>query len=147
MVFEDSKKIMIMKKCSKCGFECEYKKTEKYFHKNKTTKDGLHSWCKKCRKKYYQEQKEQARKNHHKCSLKKNNLTQKEYENIFIEQNGRCVICGSEFEKPPDKDHNHKTGKFRGLLCNRCNKVLGSVKDNIFILFTMIKYLQNNKIK
>jgi len=45
-------------------------------------------------------------------------------------------------------DHCHINGNFRGWICDRCNRVLGSVKDNILLLKAMIKYLEsaNDKI-
>jgi len=42
-------------------------------------------------------------------------------------------------------DHCHETGKFRGWLCGRCNKVLGLVKDSESILNNMSEYLKDNK--
>lgn len=42
-------------------------------------------------------------------------------------------------------DHCHKTGIFRGWLCHRCNRVLGSVYDDIDLLQSMIIYLQENQ--
>lgn len=41
-------------------------------------------------------------------------------------------------------DHCHIKGHFRGWICDRCNRVLGSVKDDIILLELMIKYLENN---
>lgn len=41
-------------------------------------------------------------------------------------------------------DHCHKTGKFRGWICYRCNNALGSVSDQISILMKMIEYLKKN---
>ena len=38
-------------------------------------------------------------------------------------------------------DHDHETGKFRGWICDRCNKTLGLVNDNRQILESLIKYL------
>ena len=38
-------------------------------------------------------------------------------------------------------DHCHKLGHFRGWICDRCNRVLGSVKDDVLILKKMIEYL------
>ncbi len=38
-------------------------------------------------------------------------------------------------------DHDHKTGKFRGWICQRCNRVLGFVKDNKELLNRLIDYL------
>jgi hypothetical protein len=56
-----------------------------------------------------------------------------------------CEICGS-FREATKKamcfDHDHKTGKFRGWICYRCNMALGLVMDNIGILGNMIQYLQ-----
>jgi len=51
----------------------------------------------------------------------------------------QCELCGSIgvicF------DHCHKTGKFRGWICRRCNLVLGMVKDNQELLVSMVDYL------
>jgi len=38
-------------------------------------------------------------------------------------------------------DHDHKTGKFRGWICVRCNIILGKIKDNKKILELLISYL------
>ena len=39
-------------------------------------------------------------------------------------------------------DHCHSNGNFRGWLCDRCNRVLGSVKDDVKLLKAMINYLE-----
>lgn len=44
-------------------------------------------------------------------------------------------------------DHCHDGGHFRGWICDRCNRVLGCVKDNIELLNAMIKYLENDRGK
>ena len=59
----------------------------------------------------------------------------------------QCEICGvfgKDLKHGLCFDHDHKTGKFRGWICFRCNSVLGFVKDNKELLFTMIEYLKNN---
>jgi hypothetical protein len=48
-----------------------------------------------------------------------------DYEALLAAQGGGCAICGN----PPKTrrlhvDHDHKTGKVRGLLCHRCNRAL-----------------------
>ena len=51
-----------------------------------------------------------------------------DYNELFIQQGGKCAICGklqSEFDYPFHVDHDHKTGKVRGLLCSGCNTGLG----------------------
>jgi Recombination endonuclease VII len=43
---------------------------------------------------------------------------------LHQQQEGKCAICKEPMERP-NLDHNHKTGKIRGLLCPRCNLGLG----------------------
>jgi len=62
------------------------------------------------------------------------NITIDEYNKIFNNQNGSCKICGrhqSEFKQRLCIDHDHKTGKIRGLLCHPCNRFLGYINDDI----------------
>lgn len=68
-------------------------------------------------------------------------ISKEEYDRMFVNQNGRCAIC----RRPPKKfrlsvDHDHKTGKVRGLLCAPCNKVLGYV-ENVQWMEETKKYL------
>ena|SRR5579863_4387212 len=51
----------------------------------------------------------------------------------------QCELCGC-FTKTVF-DHDHSTGKFRGWLCDRCNRTLGQVKDSTALLDRMIQYL------
>jgi len=53
-----------------------------------------------------------------------------------------CELCGDTGRMC--FDHCHKTGKFRGWICIRCNFALGYVRDNEEILLKMIDYLKNN---
>lgn len=54
----------------------------------------------------------------------------------------KCELCGREGSIC--FDHDHKTGKFRGWICKKCNGALGMVDDNIQTLLLMIEYLNNN---
>ncbi len=70
-------------------------------------------------------------------------LSAKEYIEKITAQNNLCAICGDKKEgKVLCVDHDHKTGKVRGLLCGNCNIGLGNLKDNIQILQSAIEYLQ-----
>ena len=75
-------------------------------------------------------------------------ITHSEYQKLFDAQNGKCAIC----HKPKGKiafmvDHNHNTGKIRGLLCWTCNRGLGFFHDNADKLLAAAGYLKNtNKI-
>lgn len=53
-----------------------------------------------------------------------------------------CEICGAM--SVIHFDHDHKTGKFRGWICRRCNLVLGMVKDNQELLVDLSNYLKSN---
>ena len=61
-------------------------------------------------------------------------ITPEEYDRLLAEQGGRCAICRGlpEHTNRPKHwteifcvDHDHDTGKVRGLLCNDCNLVIG----------------------
>jgi hypothetical protein len=74
----------------------------------------------------------------------KYDLSLKEYEELFNIQCGVCIIC----HKPPTEqkpflvvDHDHETGKVRGLLCNNCNVALGLFGDVVENLRSAARYL------
>jgi Recombination endonuclease VII len=62
----------------------------------------------------------------------------------MLERQGGCAICGSPdpgWTKGWHVDHDHKSGALRGLLCNRCNLMLGHAKDSAVTLQAAIDYL------
>lgn len=71
-------------------------------------------------------------------------ITIDQYDEMFKTQNGVCWIC----HRPPKKmplhvDHDHKSGKVRGLLCHNCNYGIGRYfKDNIESLRRAVQYLE-----
>ena len=81
----------------------------------------------------------------HRCRLKNNyKLTVEEYEAMLRVQDGRCAICNAVFPKGrrPHVDHDHATGKVRGLLCARHNHGLGMFSDSEELLMAAAAYLQ-----
>ncbi len=85
------------------------------------------------------------------CFLNKNNsrykiykLNEAKFNEVLNSQNNKCAICHKEFKANRNTfiDHDHKTGNVRGLLCPKCNILLGTCNDNIEILKTAIKYLE-----
>lgn len=69
-----------------------------------------------------------------------------EYQRLFVKYGNKCGICRkpeSANNKVLSVDHDHKSGKVRGLLCNRCNKSLGFLQDNPELAFKIVKYLKN----
>lgn len=79
--------------------------------------------------------------------LKGYGITIEYYNQMFVDQNGLCAICGGHNTngRPLFVDHCHTTGKVRGLLCSHCNTGIGLLKDNITILQGAIKYLKSHQ--
>lgn len=72
-------------------------------------------------------------------------LTPEDYQEMLAQQNNVCAICGRrDRNKSLAVDHNHTTGKVRGLLCGRCNTGLGQFQDDIRLLASAIVYLEDN---
>ena len=61
----------------------------------------------------------------------------------YIEKHGPCHICGRS--KDLNVDHDHATGKIRGVLCNTCNMGLGCLGDNMDGLRKAAHYLKGIK--
>lgn len=71
---------------------------------------------------------------------------------LLKEQNGVCALCGLSETRtrngkvlPLHVDHDHITGKIRGLLCSNCNRGLGFLKDDIKIFLKIPGYLEKGK--
>jgi hypothetical protein len=69
------------------------------------------------------------------------------FERQMLLQQGKCVGCGMEFAwgdkfTTPHVDHCHKTNEVRGILCNRCNSVLGLCEDKPELLSKLARYLK-----
>lgn len=81
-------------------------------------------------------------------TLKKHfGLSLAEYEAILEKQNHRCAICKEPVGVKKRKlsvDHDHKSGKVRGLLCGACNPGLGSFHDKVEYLQAAIDYLRSH---
>lgn len=132
---------MNTKICTRCKEE-KSRDTISFPPHNKC-KDGLDSWCRKCRANYRSEI----------CRGKfRGQLTDDEVRKLKKQQH--CDICGgNEIAGSKNNihveqlyalvmDHNHNSGKFRGMLCHHCNRGLGNFKDNINTLQAAIEYLR-----
>lgn len=115
--------------------------TEFFFSNNKTSRRRI---CKTCVKRQ-REDRHQAEPSiraaaDRRALLKKYNLTEAAFELFWLWQAGRCAICFGPM-KPPHIDHDHKTGKVRGLLCFDCNTGIGKLRDSVDRLRSAIRYL------
>jgi hypothetical protein len=78
------------------------------------------------------------------------NLTGKELDSLTKWARGHCAACGILLIRIGTGlsegciDHNHKTNKFRAVICGRCNRALGLVKDKIDVLKKLIRYLKEH---
>lgn len=99
--------------CTHCHEK--FAETTEFFYTDKTHKNGLCSWCKACSK-------GAMRNSQYKCRY---GITLDDYNSVLEAQNGRCAICGELPSNHLCIDHDHKTGKVRGLLCISCNVALG----------------------
>lgn len=73
-------------------------------------------------------------------------ITLDDYNRMLDSQNGVCAICGkspSEYKRKLHVDHDHSTGKNRGLLCVRCNYGLGYFEEDMVILENAKKYISH----
>lgn len=127
------------KPCSVCQ---QVKKTDA-FSKSSRAVSGLFSQCRDCRKKT---RKNGAPKRKH-ALFHNYRMRPGDYEAMLEKQNGVCAICGSSdvanvSRKHFHIDHCHKTGVVRGLLCGRCNVMLGMSKDSPKVLLKAALYLE-----
>lgn len=148
-----------MKQCSIC------KKPSASFGPDSRSRDGFQSACRPClrikdaarRKK--ESERRNARQKQYWADLpaaekaKRNRqgtlgvygVSIAQFDQLLQKQKGVCALCKS----PPSGkktshlqiDHDHKTGRIRGLLCNECNTALGRLGDDVKGLSRALKYL------
>ena len=159
-----------MKICSKCGVS----KSLTEFWQTKANKDGLDGRCRTCaasakresrnrvkdrnpeewkqrcgeyrrrhRNKY---PKEYFKRQDRNLDLKRNfGITLKEYEAMLDACGHCCLICRlPEKKRSLAVDHDHVTGKIRGLLCSKCNTGIGLLNHSETLLRNAIDYLRKN---
>jgi hypothetical protein len=106
--------------------------------------------CKTCtkivNKTWVQSNRSKARANGFRWKLKTAyGLTEADYDAMLLFQEGRCKICQREFSEDrrlvPHVDHDHATGRVRGILCFTCNTGLGKFSDDAKLLQRAIDYL------
>ena len=72
-------------------------------------------------------------------------ITLEQKRQKWVDQNGKCANSGCQEKLDKNGahiDHDHKTGKIRGLLCRSCNLTIGNAKENVVRLRGLITYLQ-----
>lgn len=145
-----------LKRCRKCGET----KPLLAFYAHQTTKDGRANYCIECQcsasRDWHARNPDAVKRNnesqrHRDWKLQQFGLTSSSLKQMLEEQSGVCAIC----EKPETRtdprngqinslaiDHDHNTGRVRGLLCGSCNTGLGLLGDNEQAVQRAIDYLR-----
>lgn len=134
---------------------CEVTRPLSDFGKRPGYKDGRRRQCRFCRTKFERERRsnsayvykplppEVAHERHIKA---KYGLTRKQYLSMLASQDGACAICRSKSPGARCRnlfvDHCHRTGRVRGLLCNRCNLALSKFGDDLPGFRAVVAYLE-----
>lgn len=143
----------------KCG-RCKEVLGHQNFGSASGSSDGLQKWCRECRSKYDSDNRDsitrrarearQAKPEEYRrfrslaSKCRDYGISVSEYDEMLASQSGVCAICRKECKsgKRLSIDHNHETGEVRGLLCGKCNSVIGYADDCISTLRAAIEYLR-----
>lgn len=138
---------MVFKKCKRCE---EDKPVEEFGPKETRqlrsgkTQVYKRSYCKVCMRLFGREA---AARKPYSWIATRFRIPQEEALIWYQKTMGSCEICGTDWQEGQHKlciDHDHNTGKIRGVLCKPCNHVLGHSYDNIDTLESAISYLKRN---
>ena len=113
--------------CTRC--QVAKPATVEAFPLHNKKRNGLDSWCRECRTEYRNAN----------CRGKFRAVISDEALAKIKATVTQCVICGADGKLVVD--HDHKTGKIRGMLCNHCNRGLGHFRDDPMLLEFAAQYL------
>jgi len=135
------------KKCSKCGDM----KDLSCFDKRVNRKSGIQSMCRHCRASYPKNKYPERIRNYD--LLKTYGISSEDFENLLKSQNNCCAICNiNQYELKDRKkkflcvDHCHESGNIRGLLCDKCNRGIGLLGDDVSNLKSAVNYLSKYSV-
>ena len=140
----------VTKLCGVCG---ETKAIEQFALRSDS--GGRRHLCNKCKHKKYggwkRKNPAKAKVIQRRTNLKAWGLTMDDFAKMLDEQGGVCAICKHPSTRkchrtghpyPLVVDHDHATGKIRGLLCDKCNRAIGLLRDSVDVLEKAIAYLE-----
>ena len=122
--------------CSACGAV----KPLAEFPRNRSQRSGYGSYCKPCHNEIGRANREKNHGGNRNYHLRRRyGISADDADRMLAEQDGLCAICR---EAPAEHvDHDHKTGRVRGLLCFNCNGALGQFRDRRDLMLAAISYL------
>ncbi len=101
---------------------------------------GRGSYCKPCQNARTYESRQRLHGGSREYHLRRRyGIGVKAFEEMLEAQDGLCLICDKP--DPEHVDHDHETGKVRGILCFNCNQGLGNFRDDIRSLIRAVGYL------
>jgi hypothetical protein len=129
-----------VKRCPDCG---NYKPLEE-FPRNKRMRDGRHAYCKPCHNARGRESKDRLYGGNRDYHLKRRyGIGVAEFDDLVRGQGGACPICTKA--DPEHVDHDHVTGRVRGILCFNCNGGLGQFGDDAQRLYRAAFYVEDSE--
>ncbi len=124
---------------------CEVQR--EWYSRNKLSiKKKYKEWYDKNKKEESARARATYKKNHIRRRCVKWGFDVEEVTKLVEASDGNCdICCGVNANgKRLAIDHNHSTGKVRGLLCSLCNTAIGKFKDSPSLLMKAIKYLEKH---
>lgn len=120
--------------------DCETVKRVDEFVRTKAHVSGLHSYCKPCHNARGRASKDKVGGSRTYHLKRRYGLSAQDVAALVAAQGGVCALCR---EAPAEHvDHDHRTGRVRGILCFNCNGGLGQFRDREDLLALAIGYLQ-----
>ena len=122
---------------------CAQWKPNQDFPRNRSAVTGRAAYCKPCHNRIGRENREKLHGTTRQFHLRRRyGVDAVEVEWMILRQGGVCAVCGTG--NPAHVDHDHDTGKVRGVVCFNCNKGLGKLRDDPQLLRSAIRYLKKS---
>lgn len=159
-----------VKRCSKCKNDRPLSR----FALDRSRRDGLHSQCKDCQSAHAKQKRATDPEHVAKCRARskqyrasnpdayrnsvrdatlraKYGVGQADYEAMLKAQGGGCAICGRtnpgvSWGRNLHIDHDHSSGRIRGLLCQPCNTSIGKFNDDPALLRKAAAYIEHGGV-
>ena len=102
----------------------------------------------RCATHHRQVTRDRKKANHERSVQKTYGLEAGDYDRLYAEQGGLCAICrrARGISRRLAVDHNHVTGRVRGLLCSPCNQFIGYIRDEKAAFKRGYDYLERDEL-
>lgn len=122
--------------------DCSAFKPVDEFPRNRSAPDGRGGYCKPCHTVRGRKNRERLHgSTRHYHLVRRYGLSAAEVAALVDRQGGRCLICARDLGDKPHVDHDHATGRVRGVLCFNCNGGLGQFGDDVERVRAAAEYL------